>query len=166
MINDESTLLYNALKYEEGHERRTQHILKVYSLTKLIGEQENISNEDMIILNASAILHDICIKYCKEKYSGDASLENQKMEAPYIVEKFLKETNYTPSYIPKIIELVKKHHDYDDINSILLQILIEADLIINYFETENKEKTLKLIKNIFKTETGKNIFNSFKLEEI
>lgn len=166
MINDESKLLYNALKYEEGHNRRTEHILKVYSLAKLIGEQESISNEDMVILNASAILHDIGIKYCKEKYNNDASLEKQKTETPYIVKKFLVETNYTHSFITKIIDLVKKHHDYNNIDSMLLQILIEADLIINYFETDNKEKTLKLIKNIFKTKTGKEIFNSFKLKEV
>ena len=65
MINNETYLLYSALCYEEGHCRRTQHILKVYALAKLLGEQEKISTEDQQILQAAAILHDIAIKYCK-----------------------------------------------------------------------------------------------------
>lgn len=78
MINNEAYLLHSALCYEEGHCRRTQHILKVYALAKLLGEQERISTEEQQILQAAAILHDIAIKYCKDNYNGDASQENQK----------------------------------------------------------------------------------------
>lgn len=63
MINDETHLLYNAMCYEEGHSRRTQHILKVYALAKLLGEQEKLPVEEQQILQAAAILHDIAIKY-------------------------------------------------------------------------------------------------------
>ena len=59
MINNETHLLYSVLCYEEGHCRRTQHILKVYALAKLFGEQEKISVEDQQILQAAAILHDV-----------------------------------------------------------------------------------------------------------
>ena len=62
MINNEANLLYSVLLYEEGHVRRTQHILKVYSLSKLLGERENIPEEEQTILQAAAILHDIAIK--------------------------------------------------------------------------------------------------------
>ena len=48
MINNETHLLYSVLCYEEGHCRRTQHILKVYALAKLFGEQEKISVEDAL----------------------------------------------------------------------------------------------------------------------
>mgnify|MGYP002441563329 CR=1 FL=1 len=71
MRNHESELLYHALCYEEGHPRRTQHILKVYTLAKLLGEKEALSEKDRQILQAAAILHDIAIKYCKEHYAGD-----------------------------------------------------------------------------------------------
>lgn len=46
MINNEAYLLYNVLCYEDGHSRRTQHILKVYALAKLLGEREKISVEE------------------------------------------------------------------------------------------------------------------------
>ena len=42
MINTEANLLYSVLLYEGGPVRRTQHILKGDSLSKLLGERENI----------------------------------------------------------------------------------------------------------------------------
>ena len=103
MINNETQLLYSVLCYEEGHCRRTQHILKVYALAKLFGEQEKISVEDQQILQAAAILHDVAIKYCKEHYNGDASQNNQKQVVSILVTRFLESANYLPSYVPKII---------------------------------------------------------------
>lgn len=159
MINDETCLLLSALRHEEGHIRRTQHILKVYSLARLLGEQEQLSEEDRQILQAGAILHDIAIKYCKEHYNGDACLNNQKKEAPHLVEDFLKKANYLPSYVPKILDLVVKHHDYDDPKSTLLQLLMEADLIINCYETYPDADKMEYIKNIFHTSTGTELLN-------
>ena len=157
VINNETYLLYSALCYEEGHCRRTQHILKVYALAKLLGEQEKISTEDQQILQAAAILHDIAIKYCKKHYNGDASQEKQKKEASHLVQEFLQEANYLPSYIPKIVDLVSKHHDYRKEKSKLLQILIEADLIVNCYENQPDYKKSKFIKDIFQTTGGKKL---------
>lgn len=85
MLNNEAQLLYRALCYEAGHSRRTQHILKVFALSKLLGETEKLSVEEQQILQAAAILHDIAIKYCKEHFDGDASQARQKQEAPHLV---------------------------------------------------------------------------------
>lgn len=157
MINDETRLLYSALCFEEGHSRRTQHILKVYALAKLLGEQEKLSAEEKQILQAAAILHDIAIKYCKQHCSGDASQENQKKEAPHLVYDFLSEANYMPSYIPQITELVLHHHDYTGARSRLLQLLMEADLIINCYEGDLSPEKAAFVRNIFQTDAGKKL---------
>ena len=159
MINNEAYLLYSALCYERGHCRRTQHILKVYALAKLLGEQERISTEEQQILQAAAILHDIAIKYCKDNYDGDAGQEKQKKEAPHLVNSFLQEANYLPSYIPRILELVVKHHDYDAPKDRSLQILMEADLIINCYENCQSSGKIRCIKNFFQTSSGKKLFD-------
>ena len=143
MINNEAYLLYSALCYERGHCRRTQHILKVYALAKLLGEQERISTEEQQILQAAAILHDIAIKYCKDNYDGDAGQEKQKKEAPHLVNSFLQEANYLPSYIPRILELVVKHHDY----------------IINCYENCQSSGKIRCIKDFFQTSSGKKLFD-------
>lgn len=43
---NEAKLLYDALLYENGHLRRTQHILKVYGLAKMLGELENLPTHE------------------------------------------------------------------------------------------------------------------------
>lgn len=155
MINHETQLLYRALRYEQGHSRRTQHILKVYALAKLLGEQEKLSTEEQQILQAAAILHDIAIKYCKEQYNGDASQEKQKQAAPELVTHFLQEANYLPSYIPQILDLVVHHHDYRGRRSKELQLLMEADLIVNCYESPPNPKKAEEIQSIFQTPGGK-----------
>lgn len=157
MINHETRLMTQVLRYEAGHPRRTQHILKVYALAKLLGEQEQLPVEKQQILQAAAILHDIAIKYCKEHYNGDASQKNQRREAPRLVHDFLSEANYLPSYIPQITELVLRHHDYDQPKSQLLQLLIEADLIVNCYESEPGTEKAESIRRIFQTATGKEL---------
>lgn len=153
MINDESQLLLMAILFENGHSRRTQHILKVYSLAKLIGEREQLLPEEHQILCAAAILHDIAIKPCKEKY-GYACLKNQQIEAPALVEHFLDICNYLPSYRNTILNLVLNHHNYNIGQGIEHQILIEADLLINCFEDESIQKKTLEVYPYFKTKTG------------
>ena len=99
-------------------------------------------------MQAAAILHDIAIKYCKDNYDGDASQERQKKEMPHLVNSFLQAANYLPSYIPRILELVEKHHDYDAPKDRTLQILMEADLIINCYENHPGSEKIKYIKDI------------------
>lgn len=154
----ESELLAQVLLYEQGHKRRVQHILKVYALVLLLEKQEELSLDEQTILHAAAIVHDLAIKYCKEHFNGDACQDNQKKVAPKLVTKFLKEANYDEKYIEPVIELVLNHHDYDHSHNCLLQLLIEADLIINSYETSLNEKSIAKLKNIFVTTLGKELF--------
>lgn len=71
--------------------------------------------------------------------------------------RFLEAANYLPSYVPKIIDLVLCHHDYDKPKSKLLQLLIEADLIVNCYERQPDYKKVEYIKGIFKTDAGKEL---------
>lgn len=160
-VNHESQLMYSALCYEEGHNRRTQHILKVYALAKLLGEKEGLLPEEQQILRAAAILHDIPIKYCKAIYSGDASQENQKKEAPQLATRFLQEADYQLSYIPQIIELIVNHHDYDGPRNRILQLLMEADLIVNCYESSPSGERVDWIRAQFQTAPGKELFEIF-----
>ena len=80
MRKEEMQLLTSALKYEQGHRRRTQHILKVYAMAGLLGRARNIDEKDQYLLNRRAVVHDIAIKYCKENCE-DASAENHSHSA-------------------------------------------------------------------------------------
>ncbi|MDO4178362.1 MAG: HD domain-containing protein [Phascolarctobacterium sp.] len=158
-MNNETELLFRVLCFEEGHPRRTQHILKVYALAKLLGEKAKLSAQELQILQAAAILHDIAIKYCKEHFDGVCNQALQKQVAPMLVRQFLELADYSPEYIPVVTELVLKHHDYDAPKNKLLQFLMEADLIVNCYEAFPDEEKLTKIKTIFKSQAGKELFN-------
>ena len=52
-----------------GHDvRRINHALKVYSFAKCIAQNEKISETKLLIVEISAILHDIGIKNAEIKY--------------------------------------------------------------------------------------------------
>ena len=68
-----------------------------------------------------------------------------------------RKANYLPSYVPKIIELVNCYHDYDKPKNKLLQLLMEADLIVNCYENRPDYKKAEYIKKIFQTDGGKEL---------
>jgi hypothetical protein len=164
-MNSETLLLYNTLLYEDGHSRRTQHILKVYALSKLLSESENLNQELQLIIRSAAILHDIAIKHCKEKYNN-ASQELQRKEAPLLVKHMLEAANYAPSFTERITTLVLKHHCYDCIEGIDCQILIEADLLINLFEEPALIEQIPNLSSHFKTSMGLKLLNIFTKGEL
>lgn len=158
MHDKEQTLLLQALLYEQGHPRRTQHILKVYALARLLGEEEGLTMEEQRVLNAAAILHDIPIRYCKLHCQGDAGQENQRRAAPKMVEAFLTQAGYPPEDIPPVLELVLRHHDYSAPHGGLLGLLIEADLIVNSYETHPTLGQLEAWEKLFQSQAGRQLF--------
>lgn len=158
-MEQESRLLHDALCYEAGHNRRTQHILKVYALTRLIGESVELTAHERRIVQAAAILHDIAIKYCKEHYNGDASLSNQRRAAPALVHEFLQRAGYDPADEPEILALVEQHHDYDRPRSAMLGVLIEADLIVGCYEHAPDADERPRLRSYFDSDLGRELFD-------
>lgn len=154
----ELKLLEMALIFEQGHPRRTQHILKVHDLTRLLAIDSNVSQEELDIVLAAAILHDIGIGPAKDRFN-DACQKNQQSIAKTIVPEFLRNCGYSETMISPVLSLVLHHHDYSHIDSFLLQILIEADLLVNLYESESALS----IEHLFKTELGKKLYSTFIL---
>lgn len=148
----ENRLLALALTYEQGHSRRSRHILSVLRLTQLIADGEEVKGEEREALLAAAILHDIPIRYCKEAY-GDACQENQRREAVRMVPEFLQKAGYPPQTAQQVLPLVLGHHRYEETPGPLLQILMEADLLVNLLEGE--PVSAKFARGFFKTQEGK-----------
>ena len=154
-------LLSAALQYEKGHSRRSRHILSVLGLCELIADGENLSQEARETVFAAAILHDIPIRYCKEVY-GDACQENQRREAVKLVPEFLQKAGYPPETTEKVLPLVLRHHCYEKNIDSLLQILMEADLLVNLLEGEPVFPDFA--RRFFKTETGRQLLKGILSE--
>lgn len=161
-MDREQALLLDALLYEDGHKRRTEHILKVYGLARLLGEAESLPEEEREILQAAAIVHDLAIKYCKEHCGGDAGQDNQRREAPHLVEEFLSRAGYSPQDVAQVIELVLHHHDYQGEHSRLLGLLIEADVLVNCYEEGLAAEQAEAAAALFRSETGKRLFAAYR----
>ena len=159
----EAALLCHALTYEAGHPRRTQHILKVLALARLLGQSEGLDTEERRILQAAAIVHDLPIRLCKALYDGDASQTRQRQEAPGLVRRFLLEAGYAPSDTVPVLELVLGHHDYERPRTKLLQLLMEADSLVNCYETPPTEAQTKQLERLFQSDTGKRLFAAWSL---
>lgn len=150
-------ILIEALKFENGHIRRTQHILKVHSLAKLFAKKLGLDKKALELLEIAAILHDIGIKSCKDK-GVNPSLENQLIEVKMILSNFSKKYEISPKEEKEIYFLIENHHNYLDLNNLSHQILIEADLIINIFE-KNKEG-IEGYREYFRTDIGREILDT------
>lgn len=117
---------------------------------------ENLDDKTQEILEIAAVVHDIGIHVCEEKY-GHCSGDLQEKEGPVIAQKMLSELGFSDELIERVSFLIAHHHTYNA-NSIDWQILLESDFLVNGLEDNlSKEALTAGYKNIFKTESGKDL---------
>lgn len=150
-------LLMAAIEYDKGDARRIQHFIKVHSFAKLIGEEEKLSDEMMKTLETAAILHDIGIHEGERLYGRNDGEIQQKL-GPDIAKGILQSVGGYEDVAERVMHLIARHHTYTDIDGKDLQILIEADFIVNLYEDNASEKAVRnAYERIFVTESGKKI---------
>lgn len=154
MSNQESDLLMHALAYEEGHPRRTRHILSVYGLARLLGEREGLPEQFVPALHAAAILHDIAIGYCKRHGDGSADQAAQRRVAPELAGRFLESARYPREIREHATELILGHHDYAAPRDAAMQLLMEADLIAAVLEAPDERTVPPPVRSVVRSATG------------
>ena len=126
----------------------------------MLGELENLPAHEQENLRAAAILHDIAIKFCKEKYD-DGCPANQRKEAPALAQKFLTACSYAEEDLPRITKMIVLHHCYDKIDGKDLQLLVEADLIAGCTEEDDPSAHAKAVRRLFKSSSGLALLDTF-----
>ena len=150
-------LILKMISYDHGSPERIQHFLKVHSFAKTIAVSEQLDEKTLFITEAAAIVHDIGIRLCLEKY-GDGNGKLQEKEGPALAEQMLSELRFEKDVIERVSFLVGHHHTYTGIDGLDYQILVEADFLVNMCEDELSEEALQnAYRNIFRTESGKKI---------
>lgn len=99
----------------QGDPKRIQHFIKVNSLAGLIGRMESLPEEQLVILEAAAYVHDIGIKPAERIY-GECGGKYQEMLGPEPAAAMLKECGFSQEQIDRITWLVRHHHTYTNIN--------------------------------------------------
>ena len=142
---------------------RINHALKVYAYAQTIASSENLNAEQIQIVEYTALLHDIGIPICEQKY-GACSGKCQEIEGPPIARKILDRHKVLNTIIEQICYIIAHHHTLKAINSIEFQIIIEADFIVNAFEENISSDSISHMYNEwFKTDGGKFILKNLFL---
>ena len=157
-----TTLQLEMINYYSGDPRRIQHFIKVHSFAKLIGTLEQLEDSTLFTLETAALVHDIGIKLCEEKY-GDCNGKLQEKEGPAVAKEMLEGLGFDQAVIERVCYLVGHHHTYSNIDGVDYQILVEADFLVNLYEDNlSKSACETTLNKIFKTASGsalcKNMF--------
>ncbi|MCH5198724.1 MAG: HD domain-containing protein [Oscillospiraceae bacterium] len=156
-MNKLDMLAIKMTEYDAGDAGRIQHFIKVHSFVRLIGIGENISEQELFVLEAAALTHDIGIKKANELYGRCDGLLQEQL-GPDIAREMLSELCFEESEIERICYLIGHHHTYDNIDGADYQILVEADFLVNLYEGGKGAEAIKSAYNkIFKTKTGKEL---------
>jgi len=156
-------ILESAILYNGNDVKRINHLLKVFSFAHHIGIMEKCDVKTREIIDISAILHDIGIHEAERKHNSNAG-KWQEIEGPPVANELLKDFNLDDVIKDRILFLIGHHHQYNAIDGIDFQILVEADFLVNIHEDGIEEKSIKSIKEkIFKTKNGTNLLEKLYL---
>ena len=156
-MNKISNLILEMFNFDEGAPELIQHFIKVHEFAKLIGSMEEIPSDIMEILEAAAIVHDIGIKVSMKKY-GKCDGKLQEKEGPIYAREILNKLEFKKEVIERVSYLVAHHHTYSNIDGIDYQILVEADFLVNLYESQKDKDTIQnTYSKIFKTESGRKL---------
>ena len=147
-------VIESAVSYDRGDPKRINHFMKVYAFAGLIGRKEGISDRELDILEAAAVLHDIGI-HNAEMLHGSSDGKYQELEGPSVAADILSALGADNEFIGNVCNMVGRHHTYTGIDSLSLQILIEADFLVNIFEDGMSDTAIASVKEkIFRTAEG------------
>jgi len=145
------------IDFFSGDPKRIQHFIKVRAFSAFIGRAENLDEHTLFVLEAAALVHDIGIKPAERLY-GSCGGKLQEELGPAEARQILDKIGFSESDTARICFLISRHHTYTDIDGIDLQILIEADFLVNLYEDNSShEAILTAYQKIFSTKTGKKL---------
>ena len=155
-----SQIMEKMIAYSDGNIHDIDHLIRVWTYSKTIGELEGLDAQTQFVLEAAAITHDIACPLCREKY-GNTNGKHQEQEGELMVTDFLADTGMTEEQINRVAFLVGHHHTFIGIDGIDYQILVEADYIANATENGYSLQNIEnFMQKIMKTESGKRILKS------
>ena len=155
-----SEIMEKMIVFSDGNIHDIDHLIRVWTYAKTIGELEKLDAETQFILEIAAITHDIACPLCREKY-GSTNGKHQEREGEPMVRTFLADTDMSIEQIDRIAWLVAHHHTYSDIDGLDYQILVEADYIANASENGYSQVNVRnFMEKFMRTESGKRILTA------
>ena len=149
-----AALKMKMIAHDHGSPKRIQHFLKVQSFAEAIAKGEGIDEHTLFILQTLGLIHDIGIRVALEQY-GKCNGQLQEDTGPAPARAMLEELGYAEEDIQRICLIIENHHTYT--------AQIEGD---DFQKDISDDARRAMLKNVFKTETGKRIYRMmFGFEE-
>ncbi|MDD3164986.1 MAG: HD domain-containing protein [Oscillospiraceae bacterium] len=149
--------------YFAGDARRIQHFTKVWAYARLIAMEEHVDGETRFLLEAAALTHDIGIRDAEAQFGyNNGKLQEQFGPAP--AQALLQRLGFDAELTDRVCFLIAHHHTYQSIEGIDYQILIEADFLVNLFESQSAPNDT--VRALFTTATGKRLLETMYKKEI
>ena len=159
-----SQIMEKMIAFSDGNLHDIDHLIRVWTYSKTIGELEGLDAQTQLVLEVAAITHDIACPLCREKY-GNTNGKMQEKEGEVLARDFLSATDFTSCQIDRITYLVGHHHTFNDVDGLDYQILLEADYLENAIENNYaKENIENFLERICKTAAGKKLIKSVLLQ--
>ena len=143
-----------------GQPKQIHHFLKVSAFCEAIATGEMLDSALCQRLVIAGLVHDIGIRIADEKF-GRHEGPLQEQEGPAAARPLLAQCGLAEEEIERQCWLIAHHHTYTNVTEIDHQILLEADFLVNAYESaEPKEAILAMRKKVFRTATGIRLLNT------
>jgi len=145
--------------FKETDKSQIPHTVCVVYYTHIISQMENIPERKSLLLEISAILHDVGCPNSKKKF-GNTLPHNQETEGALIVPIFLKK--FITEKIIKEEEgewlktVVGSHHNHLSAKKYSFEPMADADMIVNNQEGYYDGKKFDIQKTLY-TESAKKL---------
>lgn len=154
MTERENALFARTCAHFGADAKRIQHFIKVLFFADRIAEGEGAARPLRERLRAAAIVHDAGIVPAERLFGrSDGALQEEL--GPAEAERLLLASGYTAEEAARICYLVAHHHSYGSIDGQDLQMLIEADFLVNFYEDGVPQSNIAAaVQKLFRTRTG------------
>lgn len=156
-------ILQKMIAFSAGNIHDIDHLIRVWTYAKTIGELEKLNAETQFVLETAAITHDIACPLCREKY-GNTAGKYQEEEGGPLTEDFYRDYPLAEEERDRIVYLVSHHHTYTGVDGMDYQILLEADFLVNADESSMTEETIRTFRErVFRTRAGLSLLEDLYL---
>lgn len=148
--------------FSEGNLHDIAHLNLVHYYARLIALEEKVDDDLRHTIELAALVHDIGCPLCRKLY-GHTQGPYQEKEGAKLTGPFLKKTlpGLSDEKIARIAFIVGHHHSFNAIDGQDFQIVVEADYIVNAYESSYPGENMKFFRdNVFKNPSAVHLLNS------
>ncbi|MCH3916469.1 MAG: HD domain-containing protein [Spirochaetia bacterium] len=164
-MNIIDNLKQEMISYFSGDPQRIQHFIKVHAFAAFIAKKEQLAEEQRVVCECAALVHDIGIKAAETTYGHNTGKLQEKL-GPELAYRLVQAVNekqkslykLTDQQIDRICYLVGHHHTYTGVDGLDYRILVESDFLVNMYEDHYPMDAIKRAYSLFfRTRTGRMI---------